>query len=97
MENFISRAKAVPIVQICVQGGPGTIATVLATAEEGNPCILLTDSGGAATGIYEFVTSGKLDPKFVKQEEKLARIKQLHEVGGPHPPPAARLRSRNLP
>ena len=39
----------VPIVQLVVQGGPGTLATVESTALEGKPVVVLADSGGIAT------------------------------------------------
>lgn len=53
-----------------------------ATAEAGEPIVILTDSGGAATAIYEYVSSGALSPaysKFEGQLEHLKRIKQVHE------------------
>ncbi|KAL1504852.1 hypothetical protein AB1Y20_008623 [Prymnesium parvum] len=78
VEKFIHNSKALPIVQLCVQGGPGTVATVMATAEEGNPCLLLYDSGGAATAIWEYVEHGVLVEKFSKQASQMERIKQLH-------------------
>ena len=78
IEGFVSRLLFnIPIVQLVVQGGPGTIATVRATAEEGSPIVVCIDSGGAATAIYEFIENDYLDEKFVKQREALTVLLRL--------------------
>jgi len=82
LEATIANTKNVPIVQLVVQGGPGTLATVEAIALEGKPVVVLTNSGGAATAIHAYVTDGisEVDPKFKKMEPKLKSIKKLHDA-----------------
>jgi len=50
-EAFYLERKSVPMVLLVVQGGPGTISTVRATAEQGSPIVVVAGSGGAATAI----------------------------------------------
>ena len=70
LEASISKAKGIPIVQLVVQGGPGTLQTVESTALAGKPIVVLTDTGGAATALHTFVTRGidAVEPKFQKLE-----------------------------
>jgi len=84
VEATVSNMKNVPIVQLVVQGGPGTLATVESTALAGKPIVILTDSGGAATAIYDYCMKG-LDgvaPNFKSKEAVLRTIMQLNEAYG---------------
>jgi hypothetical protein len=63
--------RRTPIVQLMVQGGPGTVATVRASLEAGNPVVVLWDSGGAAEAVYEYCKFDRVLPKFAKQEPSL--------------------------
>ena len=49
-----------PMVLIVVAGGIGTVNTIMDTLEKSRPVIVLADSGGVATQIYEYFTSGKV-------------------------------------
>ena len=40
------------------QGGPGTLKTVLASAKQRHPVLIVSDSGGAAAAIAEYVQAG---------------------------------------
>ena len=85
LEAYVAHSKGVPIVQLVVQGGPGTVATVRATAEALNPIVVLTDSGGAAEAIFEYVVNGALPErlaKFESQQSHLDAIKAAHERSG---------------
>ena len=66
---------------LSAQGGPGTLATVLATAKLGCPIVILSNSGGAATAIWRFCEHGGLDPDrdtaFEKKRDMLDEIKAL--------------------
>ena len=48
LENYIARVKKCPIVMLVMNGGPGTMATILSAAFSGTPIVVLADSGGAA-------------------------------------------------
>ena len=82
LEATISNTKGVPIVQLVVQGGPGTLATVESIALEGKPIVILTNSGGAATAIYNFCKSGlsAVEEKFRHMEARLANIKLINDA-----------------
>ena len=84
LEATISHTKGVPIVQLVVQGGPGSLATVESTALEGKPIVVLTNSGGAATAIYNFCKGGlsAVEQKFRHMEARLANIKLLNDAYG---------------
>ena len=58
LESVAAEIKGTPIVQLVVQGGLGTLKTVLSTAMAGQPIVILSDSGGAATAIYEYIRLG---------------------------------------
>ena len=58
LESHISVAKSVPVVLLVVQGGPGTLATVLSAAYTAKPIVVLADSGGAATALHDYMTKG---------------------------------------
>ena len=68
-------------VLLVIQGGPGTISNVHDAAEAGLPIILLTDTGGAATAIGEFLAGGieKVDAKFHGTTDKLEAIKAVDD------------------
>lgn len=83
LESHLAQKKRVPIVQLVVQGGPGTVATVEATARRGNPIVLLVDSGGAATAIHQYCMGGieAVDnPAFKSQEDRLRVIKEANDA-----------------
>ena len=77
LEKMYTESKSVPFVQLVVQGGPGTLATVKATAEMGGAVVVVVDSGGAATAIADFVLRDHLDPRFAKMEETLVAIRDI--------------------
>ena len=70
LEAAISKAKGIPIVQLVVQGGPGTLQTVESTALAGKPIVVLADTGGAATALHAFCHGGidAVEPRFQKLE-----------------------------
>ena len=42
-ESFYLERKSVPMVLLVVQGGPGTLATVLETAKKGSPIVAVAN------------------------------------------------------
>lgn len=85
IEATVSNSKNVPIVQLVVQGGPGTLDTVESTALEGKPIVILSNSGGAASAIWGYCCNGGIDgvePKFQdkKLEKKLKSIDRLNQA-----------------
>ena len=54
LEAACAHQKGIPVVQLVVNGGPGTLATVHSTVLAGQPVVVLVDSGGAATAIYDY-------------------------------------------
>ena len=74
------QVRKVPLVQIMVQGGPGTLSTVLAAAKVAVPIIVLTDSGGAASALATYCERQMVtDPKF-RQHESVLREIHLHNA-----------------
>ena len=55
LEGFYLKRRNVPMVLLVVQGGPGTLSTVLATAEKNSPIVVVAGSGGAASAIKHFI------------------------------------------
>ena len=88
LERTYATSKGVPVVQLVIQGGLGTLDTCIASAELGSPLLILADSGGAATAIAQFCASGEgsieavENPEFVAQEVKLRQLKALHDERG---------------
>ena len=50
----------VPRVLLVVQGGPGTLASILAAIEGESPVVLVRDSGGVATLLDHFLNTYKV-------------------------------------
>uniref|UniRef100_A0A7S0EPH8 Ion transport domain-containing protein n=1 Tax=Hanusia phi TaxID=3032 RepID=A0A7S0EPH8_9CRYP len=48
LEMLIKRGPDVPILLVCVQGGPGSVKAVLDAAKQGKSCLLVNGSGRAA-------------------------------------------------
>jgi hypothetical protein len=78
-ETEYCRSRRVPRVLLVVQGGPGTLSTVLAAVESSCPVVLIADSGGVAELLHVFLQSyedtsdvlhfkkGHIPPKFEAQ------------------------------
>ena len=49
------------VVLLVVQGGPNTVDMMMASAKEGSPLLVLSDSGGAAQDIYDYCVNGGLN------------------------------------
>ena len=88
IEQHMMKSRACPMVLLVVQGGPGTLATVLANAKLGCPVVLLSNSGGAASAVSRVVQDGRLDEAidapFIKPTplEQLEQIRRMHEASG---------------
>ena len=84
IEAAYSESRHVPIVLLVVQGGPGTLATVAATAKNHNPIVLLVDSGGAASAIHAYVKGGidAVEQRMRGGEEQLKVIKSENDICG---------------
>ena len=80
----IASAKGVPICLLVVQGGPGTLKMLLDSARLGSSILILSESGGAATAVYQYVCCGgeraELEPKFESKKSVLAEIAKMHEA-----------------
>ena len=48
----VSAMKNVPLVSLVIQGGVGTLGSIISDGMNATPVIILADSGGAATAIY---------------------------------------------
>ena len=82
LEAACAQAKGTPIVQLVVQGGVGTLTTVLSTAMAGHAIVVLADSGRAATAIYDYCTDGMaaVEERFRHLEDLFRKIKQLNDA-----------------
>lgn len=47
------------VVQLVVQGGPGTLDLVARVAQEGTPIVAIVDTGGAALALHRVVVGGE--------------------------------------
>eukprot|EP00966_Prymnesium_polylepis_P058895 1365065-Prymnesium_polylepis.1 len=88
------RSRSVPRVLVVVQGGPGTLSTVLAAVESECPVVLIADSGGVAELLHVFLeayndTGSKHFKKgvipenfsaFKKTEQTLLRIAEANSL-----------------
>ena len=48
-----------PLVCICVGGGPGTFKTLLQQLQQRNPVLIVRNSGGIADGTVNFIDAYK--------------------------------------
>ena len=85
LEATYSNQKAVPMVLLVLQGGPGTLSMVLAYAQNGQAILVVRDSGGAADAVASIVLHGATDdPKFASEasQSTLRQIAALHQASG---------------
>ena len=54
IEQEYAKLMRIPIIQLIVQGGPGTLEGCLNTMLAGVPVLVLVDTGGACQAIYEY-------------------------------------------
>ena len=83
LEHTYAKMKGVPVVLLVVQGGPGTLDMMLASAEQGSPLLVLADSGGAATALWQYCERGigsVQDGAFLESEAKLETLRQMNEA-----------------
>eukprot|EP00316_Scyphosphaera_apsteinii_P022830 CAMPEP_0119346800 /NCGR_PEP_ID=MMETSP1333-20130426/108193_1 /TAXON_ID=418940 /ORGANISM="Scyphosphaera apsteinii, Strain RCC1455" /LENGTH=1308 /DNA_ID=CAMNT_0007359319 /DNA_START=65 /DNA_END=3991 /DNA_ORIENTATION=+ len=84
-EHYLMRRQGIPMVLLVVQGGPGTLSTVLHSCQEGFPIVILSDSGGAASVIAQYIRHQTIsDPKFQKpkfetQLQELAELQRMSD------------------
>jgi hypothetical protein len=84
---FACLARAVPAVLLVVQGGPGTLTTVVLAVEKGVPVLVIADSLGAASAIRDFITRTKDEEKAItdaqseKEKCKAAHAEALVKQG----------------
>jgi hypothetical protein len=75
-------SKGVPVVVLVVQGGPNSLDLMHASAKEGSPLLILSDSGGAATALAQYCEHGApglTDPLFQSEVEKLEALRRMDE------------------
>ena len=86
VETHLARVKRVPIVLLVLNGGPGTMTTILQASLSGTPIVILADSGGAATAIYQYSKGGLdavVEKRFHAMSEKLEQVARLNEMVKP--------------
>lgn len=59
----------VPAVLLVVQGGPGTLRTVVSAVKRGVPVVVIVDSGGCASAIHNFLTRSKEEELEISKAE----------------------------
>lgn len=63
-EGEVTRTMRVPCVLLAIQGGLNTLRTIIQGLSEGVPCLLVSDSGGAAAAVAAYVDHrASLDPE----------------------------------
>ena len=77
LEALYREQKFVPSVLLVVQGGPGTLKTILNSALEETPIVILAESGGAASAVYNFTQYDQIDEGFEAHEDTLEEIRDL--------------------
>ena len=70
------------MVLLVVQGGPGTLQTMVAAAKQGTALLVLGDSGGAATACRAFFKEGAVPEddeklKGFRSEKALGQLREL--------------------
>lgn len=93
IEQKLALRARCPVVQLLLQGGPGTVDLTLKAMSQGTPIICVVDSGGVARALYllmhrpdgaEAATS-LMSPKPADQAHMVMafkRIKELHVAAG---------------
>lgn len=93
IEQKLALRARCPVVQLLLQGGPGTVDLTLKAMSQGTPIICVVDSGGVARALYllmhrpdgaEAATS-LMSPKPADQAHMVMafkRIKDLHVAAG---------------
>ena len=51
----------VPVILLVMDGGPGTLGTVLSSMQHKEPVLIISDSGRAASAIHSFCTDAETE------------------------------------
>ena len=81
LESRFAQMLRVPVVQLCVQGGPGTLGGMYEACLRGTPVVIIAESGGCATVVYNFVQKGiAIPPSYsAKAVEQINEIKRFND------------------
>ena len=81
LESAFADLLRVPVVLLCVQGGPGTVRSVYEACLKGTPVVVVAESGGCSTVVYEFCKKGKPIPKSYSEAAtwEITEVKRLNE------------------
>lgn len=94
LESELAIQAHAHVVQVVLQGGPGTLDLICRACESGTPVVTIVDTGGAAQAVYQVVseeiseeeavkTMGIVDgPTAALMAEKLKQIKVYQEAAG---------------
>jgi len=82
VEDFYSNSLNVPLLLLVLDGGVGTLDTVVQFASQAvkKPIVVVSDSGRAAQAIYDYCTTGNSDnvmPEF-KSEKALCMLQKIY-------------------
>lgn len=80
VESRFASLLKIPIVLVCVQGGPGSAKTIYLAALRKTPVVIIAESGGCSTDIYNFIRKNIPVPDKYDAEVKgyISEIKRMN-------------------
>ena len=79
LQKQLQEQYAAPTVLLVIQGGPGTLDTMLRSMRQGIVTVLAADSGKLATAYAEYMRNGEIPEEWASSAEIFTEIKSLNE------------------
>ena len=80
LQAELKRAYGAPTVLVVIQGGEGTLETLVRSLRQGIVAVLAADSGKCASAVSHFVRTGEVQSEWQHRAELFHEIKQLNEA-----------------
>ena len=79
LQKELRNQYAAPTVLLVIQGGPGTLDTMLRAQRQGIVTVVAADSGQFASAMANYMRTNEVDPDWKKQTKSFEEIKSINE------------------
>ena len=79
LQKELRNQYAAPTVLLVIQGGPGTLDTMLRAQRQGIVTVVAADSGQFASAMANYMRTNEVDPDWKKQTRSFEEIKSINE------------------
>ena len=80
LQAELHRVYGAPTVLLVIQGGPGTLDTMLRAQRQGIVTVLAADSGKVASAVAHYMRTGEVSAEYAGLKAKFEEIKRINAV-----------------